>query len=209
MATKVPLALLSGLLCDRGIWEPQIAALAGVATIHVPDFSRLDTIEGMAREVLAQVPGEFAAAGHSMGGRVALEILRLAPERVSWRGFVEHRIYATSTRRRAAETSPVGSGAQRGFGCIGVTLDSTSPVGHESAPRRCAAGLSRNRSPIERDDIREPYTSIAREAGCVRSTAADPLSRVGRLRTAGRAERTRRARAHGVRHPWEPARGYR
>jgi pimeloyl-ACP methyl ester carboxylesterase len=83
MATKVPLALLSGLLCDRGIWEPQIAALAGFATIHVPDFSRLDTIEGMAREVLAQVPGEFAAAGHSMGGRVALEILRLAPERVS------------------------------------------------------------------------------------------------------------------------------
>jgi pimeloyl-ACP methyl ester carboxylesterase len=83
MTTKVPLVLLPGLLCDRGIWEPQIAALAGVADIHVPDFSRHDSIEAMAREVLAQVPGKFAAAGHSMGGRVALEILRLAPERVS------------------------------------------------------------------------------------------------------------------------------
>jgi pimeloyl-ACP methyl ester carboxylesterase len=83
MVTKVSLVLLPGLLCDRGIWEPQLAALASVAAIHVPDFSRLDSIEAMAREVLALVPGKFAAAGHSMGGRVALEIVRLAPERVS------------------------------------------------------------------------------------------------------------------------------
>ncbi len=201
MATKVPLALLSGLLCDRGIWEPQIAALAGFA-----DYSRAGFFA--ARHHRGHGPRGFSAGSGRVrrrrtfdGGTRCTRNPSPGAREGEWRGIVEHGIYTTSPRRRAAEASPVGPGAQRGFGCIGVTLDSTSPVGHESSPRRSAAGLSRNRSPIERDDIREPYTSIAREAGCIRSTAADSLSHVGRLRTAGRAERTRGARAHEVRHP--------
>lgn len=75
-------ALLPGLLCDRAVWAAQQEALAA-ARIMLPSYGTLASITAMAEHVLAQVPaGPFALAGHSMGGRVALEVLRLAPQRV-------------------------------------------------------------------------------------------------------------------------------
>jgi pimeloyl-ACP methyl ester carboxylesterase len=79
---KPTLILLPGLLCDRTVWEPQIAALSPRCTIQVADFWGLDSFDAMADRVLADAPPRFALAGHSMGGRVALEIMRKAPERV-------------------------------------------------------------------------------------------------------------------------------
>lgn len=76
-ATRV---LLPGLLCDREVWQAQIDALG---PCHVPDYGTLDSLRGMAEHVLATAPaGPLAVAGHSMGGRVAFEMLRLAPERI-------------------------------------------------------------------------------------------------------------------------------
>eukprot|EP01031_Cornospumella_fuschlensis_P052683 gene52683-biopygen42413 len=46
------------------------------------DYGDADTITAMAEAALAVAPPAFALAGHSMGGRVALEVVRLAPERV-------------------------------------------------------------------------------------------------------------------------------
>ncbi|HLY54121.1 MAG TPA: alpha/beta fold hydrolase, partial [Stellaceae bacterium] len=80
--TRPTLLLLPGLLCDRTVWEPQIEALAATAEIIVPHFWGQDSFETMARTALEIAPPRFAVAGHSMGGRVALEIMRLAPERV-------------------------------------------------------------------------------------------------------------------------------
>lgn len=77
-----PLLLLSGLLCDRSVWEPQIAAFGPSREITVPDLWGFDSFEAMAEAALADAPARFALAGHSMGGRVALEIMRRAPERV-------------------------------------------------------------------------------------------------------------------------------
>ena len=77
-----PLLLLPGLVCTRVVWAPQIAALAPDRPIIVPDFRGYDSFEAMAEAALAQAPPRFALAGHSMGGRVALEIMRRAPERV-------------------------------------------------------------------------------------------------------------------------------
>jgi len=77
-----PLLFLSGLLCDRTVWEPQIAAFGSSRAIVVPDFWGLDSFEAMAEAALAEAPQRFALAGHSMGGRVALEVMRRAPERV-------------------------------------------------------------------------------------------------------------------------------
>jgi pimeloyl-ACP methyl ester carboxylesterase len=76
------LVLLPGLLCDDAVWRGQRAALAGVECI-VPDYGWRDSIEAMARQVLEEVAApRFALAGHSMGGRVALDVARQAPERV-------------------------------------------------------------------------------------------------------------------------------
>lgn len=77
------LLLLPGLLCDAANWAAQRDELADLADCHVPDYGMLDRIEAMAAHVLNQAPaGPFSLAGHSMGGRVALEIVRQAPERV-------------------------------------------------------------------------------------------------------------------------------
>src|ERR1700730_2283052 len=77
-----PLFLLCGLLCDETIWADIPSRLAPVASAHVMSFAGLSSIAGMAERVLAAAPPRFAVAGHSMGGRVALEVGRQAPERV-------------------------------------------------------------------------------------------------------------------------------
>lgn len=81
---KPPLVLVPGLLCDKQLWRSQIKDLADVADIWVADHTRADTMAGVARDVLADVPfTRFALAGLSMGGYIALEIMRQAPQRVT------------------------------------------------------------------------------------------------------------------------------
>jgi pimeloyl-ACP methyl ester carboxylesterase len=77
-----PLLLLPGLLLDERLYAAQIQALAGRATARVVDLTRADSIAGMAEQVLAAAPERFALCGLSMGGYVAFEIMRQAPERV-------------------------------------------------------------------------------------------------------------------------------
>lgn len=80
------LLLIPGLVSDTMVWSP----LAQAATQHMPvknaDVTRDRSITDMARRLLAEVKGDLIAVGHSMGGRVALEMAHLAPERV--RGLV-------------------------------------------------------------------------------------------------------------------------
>jgi pimeloyl-ACP methyl ester carboxylesterase len=76
------LLLLPGLMCDAGIWRGQIEALGGAYDVRVPDFFGLESIEAMAAAALALTEGSFAVAGHSMGGRVAMQVSVMAPERV-------------------------------------------------------------------------------------------------------------------------------
>jgi pimeloyl-ACP methyl ester carboxylesterase len=75
--------LLPGLMCDAAVWAPQVAALQAQARCVIPAYGLRDTLTAMAQQVLAEAPTErFQMAGHSMGGRVALEVMRLAPQRV-------------------------------------------------------------------------------------------------------------------------------
>jgi pimeloyl-ACP methyl ester carboxylesterase len=75
--------LLCGLLCDEVVWEAQAKALARDYDVRVVSFLQgEDTLAAMAERVLAGAPETFALAGHSMGGRVALEVYRRAPARV-------------------------------------------------------------------------------------------------------------------------------
>jgi len=76
------LALLPGLLLDASFWKHQVEALADVAIPWTADFTTQDSIAAMAEGVLAAMPERFALCGLSMGGYVALEVMRQAPERV-------------------------------------------------------------------------------------------------------------------------------
>lgn len=81
---KYPLVLVPGLLCDAQLWRSQVESLADIADLWVADHTRSDTMAGVARDVLADAPfASFALAGLSMGGYIALEIMRQAPRRVT------------------------------------------------------------------------------------------------------------------------------
>jgi len=80
---KQPLLLLSGLLCDETIWADIPVRLRKFADIRVMSFRGFSSIGAMAAHVLASAPQRFAVAGHSMGGRVALEVVRRAPRQIS------------------------------------------------------------------------------------------------------------------------------
>lgn len=82
---KTPLVLVPGLLCDARLWRHQIAHLRDIADTTVADVTRGSSVREMARAVLDAAPSEerFALAGLSMGGYVALEVMRTAPERVA------------------------------------------------------------------------------------------------------------------------------
>jgi pimeloyl-ACP methyl ester carboxylesterase len=83
MGLGTPVVLLPGLVCDAAVWTHASAAFSGRASITIPDYDWLDSLGAMAEKVLRDAPPRFAVAGHSMGGRVALEVLRRAPERVA------------------------------------------------------------------------------------------------------------------------------
>jgi pimeloyl-ACP methyl ester carboxylesterase len=75
--------LLPGLACDREVWKHQVRQIPGFATAEVVDYGFADSLKKMAEAALRRAPDRFALAGHSMGGRVAFEIVRRVPERVT------------------------------------------------------------------------------------------------------------------------------
>ncbi|MEM9638640.1 MAG: alpha/beta fold hydrolase [Pseudomonadota bacterium] len=78
-----PLVFLPGLMCDARLFGPQIAALSSDTSVMVAPVTQGERIEEIASGLLDQMPSRFALAGLSMGGIVAMEILRRAPDRVT------------------------------------------------------------------------------------------------------------------------------
>ncbi len=117
MTQRVPLSLLPGLLLDAGLWRAQTEALADTADCRVADFSTQDNVADMARSVLAAMPERFALAGLSMGGYVALEIMRQAPHRVALLALLDTKArldVPEETRRRRGLIELAQKGKFRG-----------------------------------------------------------------------------------------------
>ena len=94
------LVLIPGLACTSRLFEPQIAAFSQERTILVADHTRHDSIPAIAARLLRETPDRFALAGLSMGGYVALEVMRQAPERVARLALLD-----TSARPDSVEAS--------------------------------------------------------------------------------------------------------
>jgi len=78
-----PLVLLPAMGCDGQLWARQAVDLGDIAHPELGDLTVDDTLEAMAARVLAHAPPRIAVAGVSLGGYVALEMIRQAPERVT------------------------------------------------------------------------------------------------------------------------------
>ncbi|PRY94670.1 pimeloyl-ACP methyl ester carboxylesterase [Hasllibacter halocynthiae] len=81
-APPAPLVLLPGMMCDARLFAPQIAELGRDRHLHLAPITGSDRIAPLAEAVLEAAPPRFALAGLSMGGIVAMEVVRRAPERV-------------------------------------------------------------------------------------------------------------------------------
>ncbi|WP_325050393.1 alpha/beta fold hydrolase [Falsigemmobacter faecalis] len=83
------LILIPGTLNDEGLWRDQLAPLSLVADVSVADITKGESLEALARQVLALHSGPFLVAGFSLGGLVAQEVFRRAPDRVLGLGLLD------------------------------------------------------------------------------------------------------------------------
>lgn len=117
---RIPLLLLPGLLNDATLWKAQIEALSDIADCHVADLTQQDSLRAVADAVLAQAPSVFALAGFSLGGYIAQEILRIAPQRVLRLALLDTSFHPDSaeraTQRQAQRATVRMAGTFHGFG---------------------------------------------------------------------------------------------
>lgn len=83
---KTPVVFLPALLCNAGLFIHQIKTMESECDFYVPDLGLDENVSDAAARVLKRAPERFVLGGISMGGYVALEIMRQAPERV--RGLI-------------------------------------------------------------------------------------------------------------------------
>lgn len=101
------LLLIPGLMCDRTLWEPQIAALEGRIRCEVADPTSHEKMSEMAEAILEAAPPRFALAGLSMGGFLALELALRAPHRVERLALLNARGEADTPEARALRLEAV------------------------------------------------------------------------------------------------------
>lgn len=117
---KEHLILLPGLLNDAELWRDQLPSLSQEAWCHVGDITQRDTVNELAEDILAQAPERFSLAAFSLGGFVAIEMARLAPERIVRLALLDTSIRADTTERaamrRKLEQTAAQAGRFHGFG---------------------------------------------------------------------------------------------
>lgn len=108
-----PLVLLPGMMCDARLYAHQLLKLGRDRAVMVAPIHIGERIEEIASGLLDQLPQRFALAGLSMGGIVAMEIFRRAPERVTRLCLMDTDVQA-DTPQVAAAREPMIVGAKAG-----------------------------------------------------------------------------------------------
>jgi pimeloyl-ACP methyl ester carboxylesterase len=141
--------LIPGLLCSARQYEPLLPAVWSYGAVTIADNRRDSTVTAMAQRLLAAAPDRFALAGLSMGGYVALEVMRLAPARVTALALI-------STSARADSPEQVASRREQEravvAGRFGELVDAVYPVLVDS-------------SNVERTDLADFWRTMANEIG--------------------------------------------
>ena len=100
-----PIVFLPGMMCDARLFGPQIAELSSEYSVMVGPVTRGERIEEIASGLLDELPAKFALAGLSMGGIVAMELLRRAPDRITRLALMDTNPLA-ETPQAAADREP-------------------------------------------------------------------------------------------------------
>lgn len=104
------LILVPGLMSDTVVWRAQIDALQSTIPIIVIDHGEINSLSAMAENVLARAPEKFALAGHSMGGRVVMEVMRQQPSRVTHLALIDTACHAIANQEADAKEREIRFG---------------------------------------------------------------------------------------------------
>lgn len=168
------IVLIPPLLCSPLAYAPVLDTLWTRGQVTLADTRRDDTIAAMAERILRENAGDVAVLGTSMGGYVALEVIRQAPERVTALALVSTSARADSTEQiqsrarqsalvedgkfdalvDAAFPGLVAPGNESDDGLLATWRSMTAPVGPE-------AFLRQQQAVVQRADLRSILPSIA------------------------------------------------
>ena len=167
------LVMIPGLGSDAAIWRRTIAALEGAVDCLVGDTLSDDSLQGMARRILDQAPETFALAGVSMGGMVALQIMRMAPRRVTQLALIDTnarpdtdatKAIRDSANLLAATTLNFGELSERSVGSL-IHPSASEDVRSEMMAMGARVGattyIRQNRAVAARQDMRPILRGIS------------------------------------------------
>jgi len=116
MENTMPILLVPGLVSSPRIFAPVMPDLWRFGPVTVANHIRDDNMGAIARRILAEAPPRFALAGHSMGGYIAFEIMRQAPDRVAKLALINTQARPDTpeaTARRRGQMARAQSGEYR------------------------------------------------------------------------------------------------
>jgi pimeloyl-ACP methyl ester carboxylesterase len=156
------------------VWSDIPRRLASIADVSVVSFCGFSSIEAMAEHVLQTAPPRFAVAGHSMGGRVALELMRVAPQRISALALLNTGVHAVRDGEPQGRVHLLRLALQHGMGALArewlpPMMGSDAARTAELMPRlmamieRCSVAnyADQNRAMLQRPDALAVLPTIA------------------------------------------------
>lgn len=112
------LVLIPGLMNDEWVWSFVRPALEARLPVHVPHLLGHDSLVQMASMILAETKGPLAVAGHSMGGRVAMEMMRQAPGRIERLALLDTGYHGPAEGERQGRLDLVALGRAEGMAAV-------------------------------------------------------------------------------------------
>lgn len=144
---KISLVLIPGLLCDQEVWSHQCHLLSDIASIIIPNLNHQENPQQMIQSVLGIAPHHFALAGHSMGGWIALEIMKKSPERVLGLALLNTTAFPDSEEKHATRKKLIKMAQDKDFSSIIETL-ATTFVYNTQVKNQVKLMLTRNASTL-------------------------------------------------------------
>jgi pimeloyl-ACP methyl ester carboxylesterase len=117
-----PLLLIPGLLCTARLFAPQLDALSTERAVIVADHSRGASLAEIATNILATAPPRFALAGLSMGGGIALQMIDLAPQRITRLAILDSSPLADTPESSAHRRELIGLSERGQFSAAAAVL---------------------------------------------------------------------------------------
>lgn len=112
MAAKHVL-LLPGMMCDERMWKAQVRDLP--QSTHIPSLAGFENFSEMATSILESAPDQFGVAGLSMGGILALEMWRQAPERITHMALIDTNPFADAPERKSLRLQQIEAALNGGL----------------------------------------------------------------------------------------------